>query len=45
MAGGGSTGYQTMCHLKKELQKKKFKSVITDITDKLGILSIQGPKR
>ncbi|XP_017784647.1 PREDICTED: sarcosine dehydrogenase, mitochondrial [Nicrophorus vespilloides] len=43
VAGGGS-GYHTISHLKKQLYIKKFKSVITDVTDKMGILSIQGPK-
>lgn len=42
---GGASGYQTVSHFKKELTKKNFKAVISEITDKLGVLSIQGPKR
>nr|XP_968443.1 PREDICTED: sarcosine dehydrogenase, mitochondrial [Tribolium castaneum] len=44
IVAGGASGYQTVSHFKKELAKKNFKAVISDITDKLGVLSIQGPK-
>ncbi|KAK4886911.1 hypothetical protein RN001_003182 [Aquatica leii] len=44
IVAGGASGYHTVCHLKKEIQKKNLKAVITDVTDKLGVLSIQGPK-
>ncbi|KAF5292544.1 hypothetical protein FQR65_LT01690 [Abscondita terminalis] len=44
IVAGGASGYHTVCHLKKEIQKKGFRAVITDVTDKLGVLSIQGPK-
>ncbi|KAF5294011.1 hypothetical protein FQA39_LY13565 [Lamprigera yunnana] len=44
IVAGGASGYHTVCHLKKEIQRKEFKAVITDVTDKLGVLSIQGPK-
>lgn len=42
---GGAAGYHFLSHLRKEIDRKKFKAVVTDVTDKLGILSIQGPKR
>lgn len=45
IVAGGATGYQTYSHIKSSLQKKKFKSVLTDVTDKMGVLSMQGPKR
>ncbi|CAH1128501.1 unnamed protein product [Ceutorhynchus assimilis] len=44
IVAGGLSGYQTKSHLRKQLFKKNFKSRITEITDRLGILSIQGPK-
>jgi sarcosine dehydrogenase len=44
IVAGGASGYQTVSHFKKEIGKKNFKAVISDITDKLGVLSIQGPK-
>ncbi|XP_066146698.1 sarcosine dehydrogenase, mitochondrial [Euwallacea fornicatus] len=44
VVAGGLSGYHTKSHLRKQLYKKGFKSRITEITDRLGILSIQGPK-
>ncbi|KAH1022200.1 hypothetical protein HUJ04_011631 [Dendroctonus ponderosae] len=44
IVAGGPSGYQTKSHLRKQLFKKNFKSRISEITDRLGILSIQGPK-
>lgn len=32
-------------HLRKQLYKKNFKSLVTEMTGRIGILSIQGPKR
>ncbi|XP_050296720.1 sarcosine dehydrogenase, mitochondrial [Anthonomus grandis grandis] len=44
IVAGGQSGYQTKSHLRKQLFKKNFRSRITEITDRLGILSLQGPK-
>ncbi|XP_060532064.1 sarcosine dehydrogenase, mitochondrial [Cylas formicarius] len=44
VVAGGVSGYQTKCHLRKQLHKKNFKSYLTEISERLGILSIQGPK-
>ncbi|KAL1506279.1 hypothetical protein ABEB36_005671 [Hypothenemus hampei] len=44
IVAGGQSGYQTKSHLRKQLYKKNFKSRISEITERLGILSIQGPK-
>lgn len=44
IVASGASGYQTTSHFRKEMLKKNFKSVITNITDQLGVLSIQGPK-
>lgn len=41
----GESGPQAVNHIRKELIKKNFKAVITDTTDRMGILSLQGPKR
>lgn len=41
---GGATGYQTYAHMKKEIEKKGFRCSLKDVTDKLAVLSIQGPK-
>lgn len=44
VVAGGASGYHTLSHLRKEIEKKNFKAHVTDVTDKLGVLSIQGPK-
>ncbi|XP_030759999.1 sarcosine dehydrogenase, mitochondrial isoform X2 [Sitophilus oryzae] len=44
IVAGGQSGYHTKCHLRKQLYKKNFKSRLSEITDRLGILSIQGPQ-
>lgn len=41
----GAVGHQSLAHFRREITRKNFKAVITEITDRLGILSIQGPKR
>lgn len=38
-------GYMIKSHLRKQLYKKNFKSLVTEMTGRIGILSIQGPKR
>lgn len=45
IVAGGASSYQTLTHLRREIEKKRFRAVISDVTDKMGILSIQGPKR
>lgn len=44
IVAGGASGNHTIQNFKKQLYLKKFKSVITNVTDQLGVLSIQGPK-
>lgn len=45
IVAGGASAYHTLSHLRKEIEKRQFKAHVTDVTDKLGVLSIQGPKR
>ncbi|KAF7276911.1 hypothetical protein GWI33_009661, partial [Rhynchophorus ferrugineus] len=44
IVAGGLSGYHTKCHLRKQLYKNNFKSRLSEITDRMGILSLQGPK-
>ncbi|XP_022914521.1 sarcosine dehydrogenase, mitochondrial [Onthophagus taurus] len=44
IVAGGASGYHTTCHLRNEIEKKGFRAVISDVTERLGILSLQGPK-
>ncbi|KAK9727710.1 FAD dependent oxidoreductase [Popillia japonica] len=44
VVAGGANGYHTICHLRKEIEKRNFRAVISDVTERLGILSLQGPK-
>ncbi|KAJ8941399.1 hypothetical protein NQ314_010399 [Rhamnusium bicolor] len=41
---GAKSGYQTKSHLRKQLYRKNFKSLVTEMTNRIGILSLQGPK-
>lgn len=45
VVAGGATGHQTYAHMKSEIEKKQFRCSLIDVTDKMGVLSIQGPKR
>ncbi|XP_072386049.1 sarcosine dehydrogenase, mitochondrial [Diabrotica undecimpunctata] len=44
IVAGAKSGYQTKAHFRKQLYKKNFKSLVTEMTNRIGILSIQGPK-
>ncbi|XP_057662190.1 sarcosine dehydrogenase, mitochondrial [Diorhabda carinulata] len=44
IVAGAKSGYQTKSHFRKQLYKKNFKSLVTEMTNRIGILSIQGPK-
>uniref|UniRef100_A0A1Y1MDL9 Sarcosine dehydrogenase, mitochondrial n=1 Tax=Photinus pyralis TaxID=7054 RepID=A0A1Y1MDL9_PHOPY len=44
IVANGLSGYHMLTHIKREIQKKQFRATVTDVTDNLGILSIQGPK-
>ncbi|XP_018560905.1 sarcosine dehydrogenase, mitochondrial [Anoplophora glabripennis] len=37
-------GYLIKSHFRKQLYRKNFKSLVTEMTGRIGILSIQGPK-
>nr|CAH7760943.1 unnamed protein product [Callosobruchus chinensis] len=44
IVGEAKAGYQTKAHFRKQLYRKNFKSLVTEMTAKIGILSLQGPK-
>lgn len=44
IVAGGASGYHTISNLRKQLFLKKYRAIVTDVTDELAILSIQGPK-
>ncbi|XP_023012335.2 sarcosine dehydrogenase [Leptinotarsa decemlineata] len=44
IVAGAKAGYQTKSHFRKQLYRKNFKSLVTEMTNRIGILAIQGPK-
>ncbi|CAG9819893.1 unnamed protein product [Phaedon cochleariae] len=44
IVAGSKSGYQTKSHFRKQLYKKNFKSLVTEMTNRIGILAIQGQK-
>lgn len=36
--------YQSISHMRAAIQEKSFRAKVTDVTEELGVLSIQGPK-
>jgi glycine cleavage system aminomethyltransferase T len=44
MTPGGSS-YHTWAHIKSVLSEKKFNVQFTDVSEKVGVLSVQGPNR
>lgn len=45
IVSGGASASQTTAHIKSAIRRKNFKVNLTDLTDKVGILSVQGPYR
>lgn len=45
IVAGSASGYHSVSHFRKEIAKKNLKAVISETTERLGILSVQGPKR
>lgn len=41
----GGSAFQNYAHILKVVQDKRFNVQITDLTEDMGLLSIQGPKR
>jgi Glycine cleavage system T protein (aminomethyltransferase) len=41
----GLSSYHTWAHIHYILSEKNFKVGLTDLSEKIGVLSIQGPKR
>jgi sarcosine dehydrogenase len=39
---GGASMYHTICHMREAIQEKNLRAVVTDVTNELGILSVQG---
>ncbi|XP_058460300.1 sarcosine dehydrogenase, mitochondrial isoform X2 [Malaya genurostris] len=44
IVAGGASAYHTKSHIWAAIQEKALRAVVTDQTDVLGVLSIQGPK-
>lgn len=44
IVAGGASAYHTKAHIWATIQEKALRAVVTDQTDELGVLSIQGPK-
>lgn len=41
----GAYGNHTLAHINEAVDEKRFNVNVTDLTDKIGIISIQGPNR
>lgn len=41
----GAYGAQTLAHINEAIHRGQFDVAVKDLTDQLGILSIQGPQR
>jgi hypothetical protein len=39
---GGASMYHTICHMREAIQEKNLRAKVTDVTNELGILSVQG---
>jgi sarcosine dehydrogenase len=44
IVAGGASANHTLCHIKSIINEKSFRANVTDVTQELGVLSIQGPK-
>lgn len=45
LVSGGASASQTWAHISSEIEKKKFKVSLTNMSGKIGLLALQGPKR
>lgn len=39
---GGASAYHTIAHMREAIQEKNFRAKVTDVTNELGVLSLQG---
>lgn len=44
LVSGGASASQTWAHISSEIEKKKFKVSLTNMSGKIGLLALQGPK-
>lgn len=42
---GGASAYHTIAHLREAIVEKSLQATVRDVTEDLGILSLQGPNR
>ncbi|KAB0799571.1 hypothetical protein PPYR_07451 [Photinus pyralis] len=40
----GTTGHRVFCHLQRQMQRQGFKASLKNVTDKVGVLLLEGPK-
>lgn len=45
LVSGGMSSYHTRTHINKIIREKGFNVSLHDVTDQIGILSVQGPNR
>lgn len=45
MVVDGASANQTLSHIQSAVAERKFDVTVQDVTDKIGIISIQGPQR
>lgn len=45
IVSGGASAYYTYSHLTTTIRQKGFDAQVSDVTEDIGVLSIQGPNR
>lgn len=45
IVGDGAYATHTLAHINETMAERKFNATVRDLTDEMGIISIQGPKR
>lgn len=45
LVSGGASASQTWAHISSAIEKKKFRVSLTNMSGKIGLLALQGPKR
>lgn len=45
IVAGGASAYHTIAHINEAIRNKCFNASVIDVTDKMGVISLQGPQR
>lgn len=45
IVGDGAYANHTLTHINESIAERRFNVTVRDLTDEMGIISVQGPKR